>query len=97
MKINQPGGRNSKKVAESKLLNTKNQSIKELYTLKASGEWSSGLHTLKARENGSVELGVTSGIGRIPVQISLGAWPDFGTRPCCTRLPVIFKSNKNDK
>ena len=97
MKINQPGGRNSKKVPESKLLNTKNQSIKELYTLKASGEWSSGPHTLKTRENGQVELEVTSGIGRIPVQIPLGALSGFGTQPCCTRLPVIFKSNKNNK
>ena len=71
--------------------------MKELYTLKASGEWSSGPHTLKTRENGSVELGVTSGVGRIPVQIPLGAWPGFGTQPCCKRFPVIFKSNKNNK
>ena len=36
-------------------------------------------------------------IGRIPVQTTLGAWPSFGTQPCCTRLPVTFKSKKNKK
>ena len=52
LKINQPGGRNRKKIKQN--FKTKNQPRKELYTLKTSGEQSSGSYTLKTRENDPV-------------------------------------------
>ena len=53
LKINQPGGRNCKKIKKQKF-KTKNQPRKERYTLKTSAQQSSGSYTTKTRENDPV-------------------------------------------